>query len=83
LTKVKQLFTKCEAFSNSLQIGEEEEVNQENDLSFEGENEEGEALAEEFGRRSIIIIKFLERNARSSSTSPKIRGTSTLNSFCR
>jgi hypothetical protein len=26
LPKVKQLFTKCEAFSNSLQIGEEEEA---------------------------------------------------------
>ncbi len=26
LSKVKQLFAKCEAFSNSLQIGEEEEA---------------------------------------------------------
>ncbi|CAD8111372.1 unnamed protein product [Paramecium sonneborni] len=50
LAKVKQLFTKCEAFSNTLQIGEDEDANQENDLSFE-ENEEGEGVVEEFGRR--------------------------------
>lgn len=33
-----------------MQIGDEEEANQENDLSFE-ENEEGEGIVEEFGRR--------------------------------
>ncbi|CAD8192732.1 unnamed protein product [Paramecium pentaurelia] len=50
LAKVKQLFAKCEAFSNTLQIGEDEDANQENELSFE-ENEEGEGIVEEFGRR--------------------------------
>ncbi|CAD8104910.1 unnamed protein product [Paramecium sonneborni] len=50
LAKVKQLFVKCEAFSNTLQIGEDEDANQENELSFE-ENEEGEGVVEEFGRR--------------------------------
>jgi hypothetical protein len=51
LPKVKSLFTKCEAFSNSLQIGEEEEAQQENDLSFDQENEEGDMLVEDMGRR--------------------------------
>ncbi|CAD8089669.1 unnamed protein product [Paramecium primaurelia] len=50
LAKVKQLFAKCEAFSNTLQIGEDEDANQENELSFE-ENDEGEGVVEEFGRR--------------------------------
>lgn len=46
-------------------------------MSFEGENEEGEGLVEEFGRRLFIWFYKVEKNERSSSTNQKINATFT------